>query len=234
MPTFTGPKVKTTRKGECPTCGKPTTRTQTFEGTVNPFNKRPDGVVKTWSEVATDVRAKADAWEPDPAIFEHAACEAQRLAPTPAEPVALAAADAEQAATVRLLMADVILWLEATGLPCPEVSVGLDHLGRPVAKVESFLPAHHLPMWARALGLDSVQVDEHGASIYVRMRSEVRGMSWSVDGSAPIPEVGDRLGGADVKWSRDRRTGRKTGYGTVTVAELEAGLLRMGVAVVSS
>lgn len=231
--TYTGPRVRASRKGDCPTCGKSTTRTQTFQATVNPFNKRPDGVVKTWAEVQTDVQAKADAWTPDPATFEHVTCEAARLAAPVAEPVRLADEDAEKSETLRLLLADVILWLEATGVPCSGVTVSLDPLGRPTAKVAEFVEAHHVPMWANALGLDTVRVDDGGFCTYVRMGIEVRGMRWSVNGLIPTPTVGDRLGGAAVAWSRNERTGRKTGNGTVAVAELAAGLARMGIAVVT-
>jgi len=63
------------RVGNCPGCGKKVTRSRTFEHTVNPFNcvgegdqRRP----KTWAEVAEDVRAEADAWQPD---FTCQACE---------------------------------------------------------------------------------------------------------------------------------------------------------------
>lgn len=75
---YTGPSVKATRKGHCPICDKPVTRTRTFTATVNPFNRRPDGAPKTWEEVAADVAAKADAWSPEPAVFEHDACRDAR------------------------------------------------------------------------------------------------------------------------------------------------------------
>lgn len=73
MPThnFTGPKVRCERKGKCPACGKRVLRSRTFEQTVNPFNRNANGVPKTWEEVFADVRAQADAWQPN---FAHEGC----------------------------------------------------------------------------------------------------------------------------------------------------------------
>jgi hypothetical protein len=61
---FTGPHTRRQHRGPCTGCGKTITRSRTFEHTVNPFNKRPDGGVKTWDEVRADVNAEADAWVP--------------------------------------------------------------------------------------------------------------------------------------------------------------------------
>jgi Zn ribbon nucleic-acid-binding protein len=65
---FTGPRIWRQHNGKCPECGKRTTRGRWFEKTVNPLNcvgqgseRRP----KTWSEVAHDVEAAANAWVPD-------------------------------------------------------------------------------------------------------------------------------------------------------------------------
>jgi hypothetical protein len=66
--------AKAERRGKCPTCGKTTRRSRTFEHTVNPYNRNADGSIKTFVEVLADVQAKADAWQPEPAIFEHGAC----------------------------------------------------------------------------------------------------------------------------------------------------------------
>ncbi len=60
-----------TRTGRCPVCGKTTRRSRTFTMTVNPFNKNPDGSVRTRDEVRAAVAARADAWQPD---FTHAGC----------------------------------------------------------------------------------------------------------------------------------------------------------------
>lgn len=65
--------VTTSRKraGKCPVCGKSATRQQTFEHTVNPFNRNADGTVKDYDQVRADVTAEANAWIPD---FTHAHC----------------------------------------------------------------------------------------------------------------------------------------------------------------
>lgn len=57
-------KASATKKGKC-FCGKRLTRSKTFEHTVNPFNKNPDGSVKTREEVYRDVQQKAKDWIPD-------------------------------------------------------------------------------------------------------------------------------------------------------------------------
>jgi hypothetical protein len=70
---FSGPTTQRRRVGKCPGCGKRVTRSCTFEHTVNPFNRHPtEDRPKTWEEVAVDVRAKADAWQPD---FTCQACD---------------------------------------------------------------------------------------------------------------------------------------------------------------
>lgn len=62
------------RTGRCNGCGRTTRRQRTFEMTVSPFNKNPDGTVRTPAEVQAAVQAKADQWTPDQAVFDHAAC----------------------------------------------------------------------------------------------------------------------------------------------------------------
>lgn len=68
----TYPPIKTRRehRGKCPNCGKTVTRSKQFWMTVNPFNRNPDGSVRTAEEIRADVNAEADAWVPD---FTH--CE---------------------------------------------------------------------------------------------------------------------------------------------------------------
>lgn len=59
------------RYGKCPICGKRTQRLKTFTQTVNPFNKNPDGTVKTRAEVSESVKSQAKAWNPPPERFTH-------------------------------------------------------------------------------------------------------------------------------------------------------------------
>jgi len=66
-----------TRTGPCPGCGRKTRRNRTFTETINPFNKIADkSRPKTPAEVRASVRAKAQAWQPDPEVFRHDACRA--------------------------------------------------------------------------------------------------------------------------------------------------------------
>jgi hypothetical protein len=67
-------KAGTTRKGPCPACGKTTSRSRTFEETVNPLNLNEDGLPKSYPEVLKSVRDKSLAWDPDPDIFTHQKC----------------------------------------------------------------------------------------------------------------------------------------------------------------
>lgn len=115
--TFDGPSVPVERHGKCPTCDKPVTRRRTFSRTVNPFNKRADGEIKSWDEVYADVKAEAQAWDPGPEVFEHQRCYDARHAPEPAgyEPVPedrMAKADRERTRIRRWLD-----WIDTTGLP---------------------------------------------------------------------------------------------------------------------
>ena len=64
-------RIRARLRGDCPVCGKTTTRTCVFEHTVNPFNRRADGEPKTQDEVRDDVTAEANTWVPD---FTHVAC----------------------------------------------------------------------------------------------------------------------------------------------------------------
>jgi hypothetical protein len=45
-------------------CGRTLTRQSTFTATVNPFNKNPDGTVRTYAEVHRNLVAEAERWQP--------------------------------------------------------------------------------------------------------------------------------------------------------------------------
>jgi hypothetical protein len=64
-------RVSRVYHGRCPVCQRPVRRSHTFEQTINPFNRRSDGMTKTALEVRADVVAEAAAYKPD---FTHAAC----------------------------------------------------------------------------------------------------------------------------------------------------------------
>jgi hypothetical protein len=68
MPTYTFEEIRWSsgrRNLKCRTCGKRFTRSRTFTQTINPFNRNADGQVKTRSEIYTELRAEAEAWQPD-------------------------------------------------------------------------------------------------------------------------------------------------------------------------
>lgn len=54
-------------------CDKPATRQRKFTNTINPFNRNPDGSVRTRSEVWENVKRLGHEWEAEP--VRHARCE---------------------------------------------------------------------------------------------------------------------------------------------------------------
>jgi len=66
MPTYTYQEVshREQRRVPCSGCGKKLTRTRTFTNTLSPFNKNPDGTVRTYAEVLAKVKAEGAQWQP--------------------------------------------------------------------------------------------------------------------------------------------------------------------------
>lgn len=62
------------KRGPCEVCGKTAERSRIFEQTLNPFNRDPDGCVKTSAQIRAEVNAEALAWQRGP--VRHARCEA--------------------------------------------------------------------------------------------------------------------------------------------------------------
>ncbi len=58
-------KYKATKHVRYPD-GRTRTRYKTFEQTINPFNRGPDGCVKTRSEILQELSAEAAAWRAEP------------------------------------------------------------------------------------------------------------------------------------------------------------------------
>jgi hypothetical protein len=50
---------------KCRNCGRRFTRSRTFTQTVNPWNKNADGEIKTRHEIYAELKAEANAWQPD-------------------------------------------------------------------------------------------------------------------------------------------------------------------------
>ena len=65
---------RATKSGPCAVCGKRAQRSETFENTVNPWNRNEDGTVRTRSEIRAHVDRLAEAWRAEPVV--HAGCEA--------------------------------------------------------------------------------------------------------------------------------------------------------------
>jgi hypothetical protein len=59
-------RVTAVKKLPCPVCGKLLRRQRTFQETINPFNKNPDGTQKTSREVLASVQARAEDWRTVP------------------------------------------------------------------------------------------------------------------------------------------------------------------------
>jgi hypothetical protein len=230
--TYEGPSRKATRKGTCPTCNKPVTRSTSFSATVNPFNRNADGSVKSRAEVAAGVEAMARAWQPEPEVFEHEKCRADRLAPAPGAPTTVDPERTEKTRGFCRALRTVAEFTERHGIPLTYVTVKANLWkanGSWLAETRC-VPSGEIVLWMRALGLDVVRVEDGGNSTYIRVIHEGPELSWRVNAGIPKPDLGDRLGGAKVDWDRDSK-GRKTGSGTVTVDELAAGLSRMGISI---
>lgn len=76
MPPRKEVSLPATRSGICPVCGKRGTRRTTITHTVNPFNRRADGEMKTRGDVWEDVKRAANEWSAGQ--FVHAGCEVSR------------------------------------------------------------------------------------------------------------------------------------------------------------
>ena len=66
------------KSGKCSACGKRRKRRTKIAQTLNPFNKRADGAVKTEREIADEIVAKGRAWEREPLVC--ASCEGTQRA----------------------------------------------------------------------------------------------------------------------------------------------------------
>lgn len=51
---------------KCTVCGKRLTRQKKFWQTLNPFNRRPDGLPKTRDDILNELRQELEAWRQAP------------------------------------------------------------------------------------------------------------------------------------------------------------------------
>ena len=59
-------KLYAEKNCKCSICGKRLKRRRKFYQTINPFNKRADGEVKTYSDIYPELREDAQKWERKP------------------------------------------------------------------------------------------------------------------------------------------------------------------------
>jgi TIP49-like protein len=72
--TFEVVKLITRKSGYCKKCGKYMSRSKTFDQTVNPFNKLPDGTIKTRDDVFQELLNESKQWKGIPVIHQKCEC----------------------------------------------------------------------------------------------------------------------------------------------------------------
>lgn len=63
---FREASLRAEKTSNCVTCGKRRKRAKTFWQTVNPFNKKADGTVKSLFDIIEENKANAYAWKEKP------------------------------------------------------------------------------------------------------------------------------------------------------------------------
>jgi hypothetical protein len=63
---FTEVKLQGRKTSKCVVCGKRRSRSKTFWQTLNPFNKKADGSVKSRRDIMEELRGKIKLWEKEP------------------------------------------------------------------------------------------------------------------------------------------------------------------------
>lgn len=72
--TFERVEIGGYKRGPCSVCGQPAERQPVFGQTINPWNRNPDGTVKTRFEIVEELRAERRVWQSEP--LKHKRCEA--------------------------------------------------------------------------------------------------------------------------------------------------------------
>jgi len=62
---FQSVTLRASKSGKC-VCGKRVTRSNTFEQTINPFNKNSKGEIKNYNEIWAELKEEAAAWKSKP------------------------------------------------------------------------------------------------------------------------------------------------------------------------
>lgn len=60
--TFQVVKMKGKKSFKCTECGKRVTRQRTFEQTINPYNRLPDGTPKGRTDIYKELEVERDKW----------------------------------------------------------------------------------------------------------------------------------------------------------------------------
>lgn len=64
--TYQEVSLRAEKSGKCITCGKRRKRARKFWQTLNPFNKNPDGAVKSAADIIEELKPKIRAWKKEP------------------------------------------------------------------------------------------------------------------------------------------------------------------------
>jgi hypothetical protein len=137
-----------------------------------------------------------------------------------------------------LALRGIVEFIELHGLPMTAVTVHRNHRvnnygQRGWAARPGFVPDGEIVMWAQALGVYAIRVEDGGHCTYIRIRHDAVGLAWEVDAAITKPaNGGPQLGGVRIDWDRDRQ-GKRAKSGVIRVGDLAEGLSRMGISVVS-
>ena len=64
--TFNEVSIRAEKSGKCIICGKKRKRVRKFWQTLNPFNKKADGTVKSPSDIREELAVKVRKWKEEP------------------------------------------------------------------------------------------------------------------------------------------------------------------------
>lgn len=70
---FVEHKLPASKSVPCAVCGKKIRRQRIFSQTLNPFNKNPDGTVKSVTDIYRQLNIQANEWKTEPET--HPGCE---------------------------------------------------------------------------------------------------------------------------------------------------------------
>lgn len=239
--------VQATRKGVCTVCGRRTVRRCTFTATENPFNTIEDPAEptgrrpKTREEIRAGLRVDAEAWAPEPKVFDHEACAADRDHPLNASPVEPEERPEERdLATGQLLdaMSLLGLFIRRFGLATRSVEVvpawGRGREGMMidvrVASLAEFL------LWCEATNVETVELDCTRDDTYLRLsapmlppRTGGRPVHVRIWERMPRGPLGERLPGVDWEWPLSER-GKKLKAPQVPIQHVRTALRRLRIA----